>query len=58
VTGLEPREVRFVRTDDDRLLALGLDAAARSRKPTRASEIESGPPRRPDIADVIVHTEP
>ncbi|MGZ4345907.1 MAG: cation diffusion facilitator family transporter [Gaiellaceae bacterium] len=62
VTGLEPREVRFVRTDDGMIayLTLGLDAASPlAEAHARASEIEERIRRaRPDIADVIVHTEP
>src|SRR4051812_14455973 len=62
VTGLEPREVRFVRTDDGTIayLTLGLDAASPlAEAHARASEIEERIRRaRPDIADVIVHTEP
>jgi divalent metal cation (Fe/Co/Zn/Cd) transporter len=61
-TGAEPREVRFVQTDDGLLayLTLGLDAdTALADAHTRASEIEERIRReRPDIADVIVHTEP
>ena len=62
VTGLEPREIRFVRTDDGTIayLTLGLDAASPlAEAHARASEIEERIRRaRPDIADVIVHTEP
>jgi divalent metal cation (Fe/Co/Zn/Cd) transporter len=62
VTGLEPREIRFVRTDDGMIayLTLGLDAASPlAEAHARASEIEERIRRaRPDIADVIVHTEP
>jgi cation diffusion facilitator family transporter len=61
-TGSEPREVRFVQTDDGLLayLTLELDAdTALADAHTRASEIEERIRReRPDIADVIVHTEP
>jgi divalent metal cation (Fe/Co/Zn/Cd) transporter len=61
-TGAPPRELRFLHTDDGLLafLTLGLDA----RTPladahARASEIEERIRReRPEIADVIVHTEP
>ena len=60
VTGLEPREIRFVRTDDGTIayLTLGLDAASPlAEAHARASEIEERIRRaRPDIADVIVHT--
>ncbi len=62
VTGVPPRELRFLRTDDGLVafLTLGLDP----RSPladahARASEIEERiRAERPDIADVIVHTEP
>jgi cation diffusion facilitator family transporter len=61
-TGAPPRELRFLDTDDGLLafLTLGLDP----RTPladahARASEIEERIRReRPEIADVIVHTEP
>ena len=61
-TGAPPRELRFLDTDDGLLafLTLGLDP----RTPladahARASEIEERIRReRPQIADVIVHTEP
>jgi len=62
LTGQEPRELRFVRTDDGVLayLTLGLDAEAPlAEAHARASEIEERiRQERPDIADVIVHTEP
>ncbi len=62
VTGEEPRELRFVRTDEGLLayLTLGLDpSSALAEAHARASEIEERIRRaRPDIADVIVHTEP
>jgi cation diffusion facilitator family transporter len=62
VTGTAPREVRFLRTDDGLLayLTLGLDpGTALAEAHARASEIEERIRReRPDIADVIVHTEP
>jgi cation diffusion facilitator family transporter len=61
-TGEAPREVRFLRTDDGLLvyLTLGLDpGTALAEAHARASEIEERIRReRPDIADVIVHTEP
>ena len=61
-TGREPRELRFLNTDEGLVafLTLGLDpdsplAAAHAA----ASEIEERIRReRPEIADVIVHTEP
>ena len=62
ITGQEAREVRFVRTDDGLLayLTLGLDPSSPlAEAHARASEIEERIRRaRPDIADVIVHTEP
>jgi cation diffusion facilitator family transporter len=61
-TGSEPRDLRFVRTDEGLLafLTLGLDpASALADAHARASEIEERIRReRPEIADVIVHTEP
>jgi len=61
-TGSEPRELRFLRTDDGLVafLTLGLDGASPlAEAHARASEIEEAIRReRPDIADVIVHTEP
>lgn len=61
-TGSEPREIRFLRTDGGLVafLTLGLDAASRlDEAHARASEIEERiRTERPDIADVIVHTEP
>jgi len=62
ITGQEPRELRFVKTDKGLVayLTLGLDAASPlAEAHARASEIEERIRRaRPDIADVIVHTEP
>jgi cation diffusion facilitator family transporter len=61
-TGREPRELRFLRTDSGLVafLTLGLEGASRlDDAHARASEIEERIRReRPDIADVIVHTEP
>jgi cation diffusion facilitator family transporter len=61
-TGQPPREVRFLNTDRGLLayLTLGLDASTSlAEAHTRASEIEKRIRReRPDIADVVVHTEP
>ena len=61
-TGQSPRELRFLRTDDGLLayLTLGLDpATSLADAHSRASEIEERIRReRPEIADVIVHTEP
>jgi cation diffusion facilitator family transporter len=62
LTGHEPRELHFVHTDEGLLayLTLGLDAAAPlAEAHARASEIEERIRlERPEIADVIVHTEP
>src|SRR5262249_20734264 len=61
-TGNAPRELRFLRTDGGLVafLTLGLDGTSRlDEAHARASEIEERIRReRPDIADVIVHTEP
>jgi len=61
-TGKPPRELRFVTTDDGLLafLTLGLDPSSPlADAHARASEIEEQIRRaRPQIADVIVHTEP
>ena len=61
-TGREPRELRFLRTETGLVafLTLGLDGATTlGDAHARASEIEERIRReRPDIADVIVHTEP
>jgi cation diffusion facilitator family transporter len=61
-TGSEPRELRFLRTDGGLVafLTLGLEGTSRlDDAHARASEIEERIRReRPDIADVIIHTEP
>jgi cation diffusion facilitator family transporter len=61
-TGVAPREVRFLRTDVGLVafLTLGLDPHSRlDVAHAHASAIEERIRReRPDIADVIVHTEP
>ena len=61
-TGAAPRELRFLDTDDGLLayLTLGLDPqTSLADAHARASEIEERIRReRPEIADVIVHTEP
>lgn len=61
-TGADPRELRFLRTEAGLVafLTLGLDGTSRlDEAHSRASEIEERIRReRPDIADVIVHTEP
>jgi cation diffusion facilitator family transporter len=62
ITGHEPRELRFLHTDEGltAYLTLGLDPSSPlADAHARASEIEERIRRaRPDIADVIVHTEP
>jgi len=62
VTGLPPRKLRFLRTDAGlvALLTLGLDAQSTlADAHARASEIEERIRReQPEIADVVVHTEP
>jgi cation diffusion facilitator family transporter len=62
VTGKEPRELRFLTTDDGLLayLTLRLDPSSPlAEAHGHASEIEERVRRaRPDIAEVIVHTEP
>ncbi|MSY60337.1 MAG: cation diffusion facilitator family transporter [Actinobacteria bacterium] len=63
VTGQPPRELRFIRSDDGEIVAwltLGLDGDMALRQAHReASEIEERIRReRPDIGDVVVHTEP
>jgi cation diffusion facilitator family transporter len=61
-TGAAPRELRFIDTEDGLVayLTLGLDPQTTlAEAHTRASEIEERIRReRPEIADVIVHTEP
>ena len=61
-TGEAPRELRFLRTDDGLLayLTLGLDPSTTlAEAHSRASAIEERIRReRPEIADVVVHTEP
>lgn len=62
VTGDEPRELRFLDTPEGLVahLTLGLEADSRlDEAHARASEIEERIRRvRPEIADVVVHTEP
>jgi cation diffusion facilitator family transporter len=62
ITGAGPRELRFLDTDDGLLayLTLGLDPqTSLADAHAQASEIEERIRReRPEIADVIVHTEP
>lgn len=61
-TGAEPRELRFLRTGGGLVafLTLGIEGTSRlDAAHARASEIEERIRReRPDVADVIVHTEP
>jgi cation diffusion facilitator family transporter len=61
-TGRAPRELRFLRTESGLVafLTLGLDGSSSlDDAHARASEVEERIRReRPDIADVIVHTEP
>jgi cation diffusion facilitator family transporter len=61
-TGMPPRELRFLRTDEGLFayLTLELDpGTVLAEAHARASEIEERVRReRPEIADVIVHTEP
>jgi divalent metal cation (Fe/Co/Zn/Cd) transporter len=61
-TGAAPRELRFLHTDEGFVayLTLGVDGATPlAEAHARASRIEERVRReRPDIADVIVHTEP
>jgi divalent metal cation (Fe/Co/Zn/Cd) transporter len=61
-TGAEPRQLRLLRTAGGLVafLTLGLDGTSRlDEAHARASEIEERIRlARPDIADVIVHTEP
>jgi divalent metal cation (Fe/Co/Zn/Cd) transporter len=60
--GREPRELRLLETSDGfvAFLTLGLDPShSLAEAHTRASEVEARiRNERPDIADVIVHTEP
>ena len=62
ITGQEPRELRFLRTDDGLVAHLTLALEGDSRLAdahARASEIEERIRRvRPEISDVVVHTEP
>jgi divalent metal cation (Fe/Co/Zn/Cd) transporter len=61
-TGSPPRALRFVRTDDGLVAFLTLGLAgdeALAAAHARASEIEEWIRREhPEIADVVVHTEP
>jgi divalent metal cation (Fe/Co/Zn/Cd) transporter len=62
VTGHEPRELRFLDTADGLVAHLTLSLEGDSRLAdahARASEIEERIRRvRPEISDVVVHTEP
>jgi cation diffusion facilitator family transporter len=61
-TGTEPRELRFLETDEGLVafVTLGLDPGTTlAEAHRRASEVEERiRQERPEIADVIVHTEP
>jgi divalent metal cation (Fe/Co/Zn/Cd) transporter len=60
-TGRPPRELRFLRTDEGLIafLTLGIDPGRPlADAHAYASEIEERIRERPDIADVIVRTEP
>ena len=61
-SGADPRELRFLNTGDGLVafLTLGLDPSLTlADAHGRASEVEARiRDARPDIADVIVHTEP
>jgi divalent metal cation (Fe/Co/Zn/Cd) transporter len=61
-TGAEPEELHFVRIDDGLVAYLTVrlgGTTALSEAHARASEIEETVRSKlPDIADVIVHTEP
>jgi divalent metal cation (Fe/Co/Zn/Cd) transporter len=60
--GRDPRELRFLQTDDGLVafLTLGLDPSdSLAEAHTQASDVEARiRQERPEIADVIVHTEP
>jgi cation diffusion facilitator family transporter len=62
VLGREPRELRFLQTREGLVafITLGLDPdASLAEAHARASDVEARiRSKRPDIADVIVHTEP
>src|SRR5204863_7740211 len=62
VLGREPRELRFLQTHDGLVafITLGLDAEpSLADAHAQASDVEARiRAERPDIADVIVHTEP
>jgi divalent metal cation (Fe/Co/Zn/Cd) transporter len=62
LTGAEPRELRFLRTEDGLVAFLTFALAGTTSLAdahAKASEIEEAIRReRPEIADVIVHTEP
>lgn len=61
VTGEPPREIRFIQTEDGLLLFVTVRVAGASLAEAhqRASEIEERiRADRPEIADVVVHTEP
>jgi divalent metal cation (Fe/Co/Zn/Cd) transporter len=61
-TGLDPRELRFVETEGGLVayVSVALDpGASLAEAHDRASQIEESVRReRPEITDVVVHTEP
>jgi divalent metal cation (Fe/Co/Zn/Cd) transporter len=61
LTGAPPREVRFRHTEQGLVafVTVQVDAKALDEAHARASEIEARiRAKRPEIADVVVHTEP
>ncbi|MDX6486863.1 MAG: hypothetical protein QOF43_2016, partial [Gaiellaceae bacterium] len=62
ITGTDPKELRFLHTDEGLIAFLTLrfgGSTALADAHARASRIEEAIRReRPEIADVIVHTEP
>jgi divalent metal cation (Fe/Co/Zn/Cd) transporter len=61
LTGEPPREIRFIQTDEGLLLFVTVRVAGASLAEAhqQASEIEERiRADRPEIADVVVHTEP
>jgi divalent metal cation (Fe/Co/Zn/Cd) transporter len=61
LTGEPPREIRFIQTDEGLLLfvTVRVSSASLAEAHQQASEIEERiRADRPEIADVVVHTEP
>jgi divalent metal cation (Fe/Co/Zn/Cd) transporter len=61
LTGEPPREVRFIETDEGVLLfvTVQVEEASLAEAHQRASEIEERiRAELPEVADVVVHTEP